>query len=265
MSGKILALLALCLLVPAALRADDIPAKPAQYFNDYANVVDQGTADAFNLQLANFDRATSNQFVVAIYPKLNTSDGLDDYCYRVAEAWGVGRKKINNGVVLFVFIADHKMRIQTGYGLEGALPDVTCDSILNDQMSPYFKRGDYAGGLRVGINSIIAATKGEYKGNGRTVQDENLQTQNVQESSSIGSVFFLFIFLLIFFISAFRRPRGVIYGSSGIGSYGGFFLGGGGGGFSSGGGGGGGGFSGGGGGFSGGGGSFGGGGASGSW
>jgi uncharacterized protein len=246
------------LVIPAALRADDVPPKPADYFNDYAHVVDAGTAEALNNQLADFERQTSNQIVVAVYPKLQTDDGLDDYCYRIFQAWGVGQKKENNGAALFVFVQDHKMRIQTGYGLEGALPDVTCDSILNDQMAPYFKRGDYAGGLRKGIDSMIAATKGEYKGTGRTVAD--------QRSKQAGDDFntaFCIIFLIIWLIIFVRRTRGVIYGSSGRGSYGGWFIGGGGGG-------GGGGFSdgggfGGGGGFSGGGGSSGGGGASGSW
>ena len=244
-------LLAICLLMPAALRADDLPPRPSEYFHDEAHVVDAGTAQTFNNQLADFERQTSNQIVVAVYPKLNTSDALDDYCYRAFQAWKVGQAKLNNGAVLFVFVQDHKMRIQTGYGLEGALPDITCVRILDDEMAPYFKRGDYAGGLRAGINAMIAATKGEYKGTGRTVQDKS----NHEVSISSNTAFFV-IFLLIMLFNIFRRTRGVMYGSSGIGRYGGWtFGGGGGGGFSEGGGGG----------FSGGGGSSGGGGASGSW
>jgi uncharacterized protein len=240
--------------MPTAARADDVPAKPPEYFNDYAHVVDEQSAQGFNTQLADFERQTSNQIVVAVYPKMQSSDGLDDYCYRVAQAWGVGQKKVNNGAVLFVFVQDHKMRIQTGYGLEGALPDITCDSILNDQMAPFFKRGDYTGGLRAGINSMIAATKGEYKGTGRTVADGN-----DQGASNVPGILVLILFVLFLLLSFFRRTQGVMYGSTGRGYYGGWsFGGGGGGGFS----GGGGGFSGG---FSGGGGSFGGGGASGSW
>lgn len=260
----ILLTLALCLLMPARSQADDIPAKPAKYFNDYANVVDAGTADALNRKLEDFERQTSNQIVVAIYPKLQTDDSLDDYCYRTFQAWGVGQKKLNNGAVLFLFVQDHKMRIQTGYGLEGALPDITCERIMDDEMAPHFKQGDYAGGLRVGIDSMIAATKGEYKGTGRTVADQNSE-DSAQEGNNVGSAVFIAIFIIFALISMLRRRRGVMYGSSGMGYYGGWFMGGGGGGFSdSGGGGGGGGFSDSGG-FSGGGGSSGGGGASGSW
>jgi uncharacterized protein len=209
------------------MRGNDIPPKPEQYFNDYAHVVDQGTADELNNELADFERQTSNQIVVAVYPRLQTDDALDDYCYRVAQAWGVGQKKVSNGAVLFVFVQDHKMRIQTGYGLEGALPDVTCVRILDDEMAPYFKRGDYAGGLRAGVNAMMAAAKGEYKGTGRTVRD----VRNADESNDMGWVLFV-VFILIYLAlsSFFRGTRGTMYNSGGIGRYGGFFLGGGGGG-----------------------------------
>jgi uncharacterized protein len=244
-----LALLAACVLGPGALRADDIPPRPPTYFYDADGVVDAATADELNNELANFERQTSNQIVVAVYPKLNTDDSLDDYCYRVFQAWGVGQKKLNNGAVLFVFVQDHKMRIQTGYGLEGALPDVTCVRILDDTMAPYFKRGDYAGGLRAGIDAMIAATKGEYKGTGRTAADTAADTLN-----HLGSWIIVIIWLTFVVISIMRPRRGMMYGSRGVGFYGGFFGGGGGGG----------GFSGGGG-FGGGGGCSGGGGASGGW
>jgi uncharacterized protein len=250
------ALLALAagLLLPAAARANDIPAKPAAYFNDYANVVDPGVADELNRKLEDFERQTSNQIVVAVYPSLQTDDAMDDFCYRTAQAWGVGQKGKDNGAVLFVFVNDHKMNIQTGYGLEGSLPDVTCVRIEDDTMAPYFKRGDYAGGLGAGIDAMIAATKGEYKGNGQTVAGHAQE-----ENDTFGTVFAV-CFMILWVFLFIRRTRGVLYGSGGSGFYGGFLagsmMGGGGGGWSSGGGGGG---------FSGGGGSFGGGGASGSW
>jgi uncharacterized protein len=259
-AGLSLLFLALCLVAPARLRADDVPAKPAQYFNDYAHVVDAGAAEQLNQQLADFERQTSNQIVVAIYPKLQTDDSLDDYCYRIFQAWGIGQKQKNNGAALFVFVQDHKMRIQTGYGLEGALPDIACQSIMHDQMAPFFKRGDYTGGMRAAVNSMIAATKGEYKGAGRTVAETHTEDTDNEVNGAI-----IAIVLIFFIISMFRRTRGVVYGSSGIGRYGGWSMygggfggGGGGGGFMGGGGGGGGG-------FMGGGGSSGGGGASGSW
>jgi uncharacterized protein len=250
-AGKLARFLAAALLLvtPLLARAGDIPPAPAHYFNDYAHVVNNATAQRFNIHLANFERQTSNQIVVAVYPKLDTDDSLDDYCYRVAQAWGVGQKKLSNGAVLFVFVDDHKMRIQTGYGLEGALPDVTCVRILDDEMAPWFKAGDYPSGLQAGINAIIAAAKGEYKGTGQTVAE-----QHEQANDTFGEIFAI-CFALLWLFLLFRKARGILYAPSGIGWYGGWSGGGGGGGFSGGGGGG----------FSGGGGSFGGGGASGSW
>ena len=130
--------LAVGLLIPAApsrAAADsDIPPVPKEYYHDEAHLVDAATAQDFNHRLADFERQTSNQIVVAIYPKMNTDDELSEYCDRIFHAWGVGQKKLNNGAILFVFVQDHKMRIQTGYGLEGALTDITCQQILHSVM-----------------------------------------------------------------------------------------------------------------------------------
>jgi uncharacterized protein len=153
------------------------------------------------------------------------------------------------------------MRIQTGYGLEGALPDAICKRIISDEITPRFQARDFAGGLTAGVNAMIAATRGEYKGTGRTVAETRGQGQRGQ-----GALVDLIIFLVVLgFIglSWLRRARsGTVYTSSGSRGPGGIWWmgggGGGGGGFSGGGGGGGGG-------FSGGGGDSGGGGASGGW
>jgi uncharacterized protein len=148
-----------------------IPGKPERYFNDYAHVVSQVDADLFNVELEQFERSTSNQIVVAVYPKMQTDSDIADYTFRVKETWHVGQKGKDNGAVLFVFVEDKKVYIQTNYGLEGALPDATCKQIIDQEITPRFTAGDYTGGLRAGINAILAATKGEYKGNGSTAND----------------------------------------------------------------------------------------------
>jgi uncharacterized protein len=235
------------------LFADEvIPPAPAAYFNDYAHVVSAGTAAQLNQTLENFERQSSEQIVVAVFPKMQSDSSIEDYTVRVARSWQVGQKDKNNGAVLFVFVQDHKMFIEVGYGLEGVLPDALCKRIIDEQIAPRFKAGDFDGGLTAGVQSILAATKGEYKGTGATVADS--RTPHGSSSPFLG---FGFIALLIIFI-IFSRGSGMflpwlLLSSSGSS------RGWGGGGFS-----GGGGF-GGGGGFSGGGGSFGGGGAGGSW
>ena len=103
--------------------AETIPPKPAGYFNDYAGVVSKEAALRFNEQLAQFERETSNQVVVAVFRKMESDSSIEDYGQRVAQAWGVGKKEVSkgNGVVMLVFIEDRKISIQVGYGLEGAL------------------------------------------------------------------------------------------------------------------------------------------------
>lgn len=249
----VILLFALCWPVVAT---EVIPPAPALYFNDYANVTRPETAARLNQTLEDFERQSSCQIVVAVFPKLQTDSAMEDYTVRVFRAWGVGQKDKNNGAVLFVFVQDHKMRIATGYGLEGALPDAICKRILDDEITPRFKQGDYDGGLSAGVAAMIAAAKGEYKGTGTTVADSGL--------SIINDVIPVIIVLLIIAIFlAARSSRGgrgggwtFTSGGYGGGGFGGFGGGGGGGGFSGGGGGGG---------FSGGGGSTGGGGASGGW
>ena len=175
---------------------------------------------------------------------------------RAAESWKAGRKELDNGAVLFVFVKDRKMRIETGKGLEGALPDILAGRILDEQVRPRFRQGDWAGGLEAGIDGIIAATKGEYTA-----------PPPKKSAPPIVPLVILLVFVLLFLGLAARGSRqgysGRTYGSGGWRGGGGWGGGFGGGGFGGGGGWGGGG--GGGGGFSGGGGSFGGGGASSSW
>ena len=227
--------------------AEVMPPPPAAYFNDYANVVSAGTAAQLNQTLENFERQTSEQIVVAVFPKMQSDSDVEDYTVRVFRSWGIGQKDKNNGAVLFVFVQDHKLFLQTGYGLEGVLPDALCKRIIDEQITPRFKAGDFDGGLTAGVQSILAATKGEYKGNGSTVGDHR--------GGGGGAVIPIIFFLIIVAIIIMRSRSG--YG--GVQYWGGGWSGGSSGGWGGGGGGGGGG------GFSGGGGSSGGGGAGGSW
>ncbi len=252
--AKQVALLVAAFLASLAIEsqaAEVLPPKPDRYFNDYAGVVSKETALRFNEELAQFERETSDQVVVAIFPKMQSESDIADYTQRVAQAWGVGQKERRNGVVLFVFVQDRKMFIQVGYGLEGALPDITAFDITEYRIKPHFRNGDYEGGIAAGIDSIFKAIRGEYKGSGKTVAEEH-------HGSGASSIWFFIIFVIVLIVISriVRRLGGWGYSSRGGGPV--FFpVGGGGGGWSSG--------DGGGGGFSGGGGSFGGGGAGSSW
>src|ERR1700733_12875321 len=97
---------------------------------------------------------------------MQSDSSIEDYTVRVAEAWKVGQKTKSNGAVLFVFVQDHKMFLQVGYGLEAVIPDATAKQIIDNEIKPPFKNGDFDGGVTAGVKAIIAATRGEYKGNG---------------------------------------------------------------------------------------------------
>jgi len=241
----------LVLVFAFRLLADEvIPPPPTAYFNDYAHVVSAGTAAQLNKTLEDFERQSSDQIVVAVFPKMQSDSSIEDYTVRVARSWQAGQKNKNNGAVLFVFVQDHKMFLEVGYGLEGVLPDALCKRIIDEQITPRFKAGDFDGGLTAGVQAVIAAAKGEYKGTGTTVAE---QRQVYVHHSSEGMVPLIILIIVVVIILSLRI-RAYRYG--GIQYWGGGWSGG----SSSGGG-----FGGGGGGFSGGGGSFGGGGAGGSW
>jgi uncharacterized protein len=242
------------LLASFARAAETIPPAPRDHFNDYAGVVAPAAARQLNDELAQFERTTSNQIVVAIFPHLQSDSSIEDYTVRVAQAWGVGTRDRKNGAVLFIFSQDRKLYIQVGYGLEGVLPDALCKQIIANEITPRFRSGDFTGGVTSGVHAILAATRGEYRGSGRTVADG-------RRGSDLGGGLMTVIIIVIVVLSLIRSVtrRNSVYSRRGrispwisTGGWGG------GSGWSSGGGGGGGS-------FSGGGGSFGGGGAGGSW
>jgi uncharacterized protein len=244
--------LAFLSVVGLARAAEVIPRAPENHLNDYAGIVAPAVAQQLNAELANFERDTSNQILVAIYPRMQSDSSVEDYAVRVAQSWGVGAKGRNNGAVLFLFQESHDIRIVSGYGLEGALPDALCKQIIENEIIPSFRRGDFTAGVSAGVHAMMAAAKGEYRGTGRTVRDATGNRANRSNGVSIG------IFLLLVVLSAiFGRRRNMLYsggGRRGIwmgpGGFGGGWGGGGGGGGGT---------------FSGGGGSFGGGGAGGRW
>ena len=245
------AALAVAAILTAASVDEKIPAAPDRYVTDRAGVFSPDRAQALNSRLEQFERDTSDQILVWIDRRILDGFTLEDFTVRAAQKWRVGQKGKDNGVVLFVFVDDRKMRIEVGYGLEGVLPDITARRIQEEEILPRFRTGDYAGGVEAGTAAIMAAIKGEYKGTGSTTAERTSgRGASGSTSGCLWALFIFIFFVLPIFSRIFRVGR--TYG-------GGWWTGGGWGG----GGGGGGGFSGGG--FSGGGGSFGGGGSSGSW
>jgi uncharacterized protein len=191
--------------------AEAIPPMPPNHFNDFARIVRPDTAAQLNTELAQFERDTSTQIVVAIYPRMQSDSSVEDYAVRVAQKWGVGQKDRRNGAVLFLFQESHDIRIVTGYGLEGALPDALAKQIIENEIAPRFRAGDFDGGLTAGVHAMMAAVRGEYRGTGRTRTESGTGLR--VGGSSIVFIGIVAIILLSMARAAMRRN--VIYGRRG--------------------------------------------------
>lgn len=112
--------------------------------------------------LRRFEEETTNQLVVVTFPGLE-GEVLEDFSTHLAEQWKIGQKGKDNGVILLIFKNDRQVRIEVGYGLEGALPDATAKLIIENEIVPRFREGRYDEGIERAVDAILATTKGEYR------------------------------------------------------------------------------------------------------
>jgi uncharacterized protein len=225
---------------------------------DLANILDDQEEQLLNDHLTNLKRSSSNEIAIATIGTLN-GGSLEEVANATYRSWAIGTAKNNNGILILVVKDDRKMKIEVGYGLEGAIPDAVAGSIIRNDMKPFFQKGDYYHGILRAVEDLEKAAVGEY----------NIPQENSGGAMSGRSIFKFIIIAIVILIFIGRSGGGgkggkvmhrrgsdwlgpMILGSM-LGGRGGGFGGGGGGGF-------------GGGGFGGfGGGSSGGGGASGNW
>lgn len=153
----------LCSFLPLFLGAQNIPERSSTLVTDYTGTLSSSEIQSLENKLVAFDDSSSSQIAVVIIKTLD-GDEVAHFANELYNKWGIGGKKNNNGVLILVALEDRKMKIETGYGLEGALPDAIAKRIIENDMKPSFKQGNYYEGLDKATNSIIAATKGEYKG-----------------------------------------------------------------------------------------------------
>lgn len=243
-------MLASAAVAGAAERA--LPPAPARWVTDQAGVLSPQVAHAIDGRLEAFEREQGTQLLIWIARRLPEDEAVEDWTQRVAESWGVGRAESDDGAVLFAFVDDRLLRVEVGYGLEGALTDLESKTILEEVLIPRLRAGDWDGGVSAAADALIESVRGEYR--------PTVRRGAGREKGDLPLVFVVIAVLLflVLFSAIARGGRSGRFRGGGRGGFGGFGGGGfGGGGF------GGGGF--GGGGFSGGGGSFGGGGATGRW
>ncbi len=159
------ALLFLSLVLFSSIaQAQNIIAKPspATLVTDVAGVLTFEQKQALENKLVAIDDSSSNQIAVVIIPSL---DGYpkEEYANKLFREWGIGNKKTNNGVLLLIAIQDRQIRIEVGYGLEGAIPDITALNIIDNDIKPAFKAGNYYDGINQATDNIAKAAVGEYK------------------------------------------------------------------------------------------------------
>lgn len=142
------------LLLPFLLNAQNYPAKPNNYVTDETGTLSPEQLSALNAKLKAFEDTTTNQIFVYFAESLNGQD-LAQYSQDIFHNWRIGQKDKNNGVLITIFKNDHKFRIQTGYGLEGQLPDLLTKRIQDNEMRPLFKQNDYYGGIDKGIDFLM--------------------------------------------------------------------------------------------------------------
>jgi uncharacterized protein len=160
-AATLLTFVASCLLgIPAF--ALDVPPKPVDIpIVDQTNTLGSGQKETLSKLIATERQVSGNQIGILIIPTLG-DDALEDYSIKVARQWGIGTKENNNGILLLIVKDDRKLRIEVGYGLEGVLTDVQSNRIIQNDITPYFKKGQYYEGINAGVTSIIAAIHGEY-------------------------------------------------------------------------------------------------------
>jgi uncharacterized protein len=158
-----------CLVWNGLANAGPLPPSPSpRYVHDDARWLGADAYSSLDLKLEWFERDTSSQVVVGIFKKLPEGEELFDFSQRLFGAWMPGQKGKDNGVLLLIFDTDRKIRIHTGYGMEGALPDARAAQIIGDVMVPRVRAGDREGAVEAGVDAILASVKGEYTGDGTT-------------------------------------------------------------------------------------------------
>lgn len=188
------------------MSAQQIPERssPPRLVNDFAGLLSPDQAMQLEQVLLNFYQQTSNQITVVTTKDLGGTSA-DDFTYKLGEKWGVGHKGRNNGIVMVVKPKTRESKgeafIATGYGLEGAVPDVVASRIVNHEMIPLFKQNNYAAGVAAGIQTLMKLTQGEFTAEGYLKKTDS----PIEEIG--GGAGIIVLFVLIFLISKIGSTR----------------------------------------------------------
>lgn len=190
------------LVLAAALTA---PPRPTQYVTDNAGVLSETTVQNLDSELLRYEKATGHRVIVWI--DQTTGDvPLEDWTVNAAHTWKIGRKGVDDGAVLFLFMKDRKIRIEVGYGLEGSLTDADSSRIINDTIRPRMRAGDTDAAVQAGIDRMLLTITPSFQNQiGHDVAAD--RSSEDSPASIIGSlIVFIVVFGLIVFLA--RKQRG---------------------------------------------------------
>lgn len=174
--------------------------KPTRLVNDYADVLTAEDEARLESKLVAYDDSTSNQIAIIIIRTLGGRP-IEETALEIYRAWGIGNKTTNNGILILAAIDDRQIRIEVGYGLEGAIPDITANQIIRNDIAPGFRSENYYEGFDKASESIIKAAAGEYKA------PEGYGRKTGSGGRGIGGMFLAFI-IIVFVLSNINRRGG---------------------------------------------------------
>jgi uncharacterized protein len=146
---------------PAASAAGEIPAPPLQVRAvDLTGTLNSGQLASLDSELRAFEQRKGSQIAVLMLPS-TAPETIEQYSMRVAERWKIGRAKIDDGVILVIAKDDRRLRIEVGYGLEGAVPDAAAKRVIDEVIKPHFLANDFHGGIRAGTKALMKLIDGE--------------------------------------------------------------------------------------------------------
>jgi uncharacterized protein len=182
----------------------DIPEKASGYINDYVGKINAQEKQFLEQKLSDFEAQTSNQIFVLLYSSLG-GKAIEEFTHETARKWKIGQKDKNNGILLAIFVNDRKVRIEVGYGLEGAVPDITAKQIIENEIKPALKANNYYKAIDAGVTAIIQATKGEYTGTGKSAYRYKTGKNN-SKNPFTGLFFMLFavVFIVIIVVAVIK-------------------------------------------------------------
>ena len=178
-------IITLLLFVPVIAGAFTIPPKPTNFVSDYAGMLTADQVTTLNNKLSQFEQQTTDEIAVVTVPSLD-GEPIENLAQEIFTQWGIGKKDTNNGVLLLISLADHKTRIQTGYGVEGDLTDIATSYIQSDVMTPAFRAGDYNGGINGAVDKMITAL-----GGATIVPSDYQQTSSQNDGANWGYIFII--------------------------------------------------------------------------